>query len=191
MLTENKILKASLRLFSMHGYSEVTTKKIAREAGLNEVTIFRKFGSKSNLFQQVITNYLKEGNVIKYLKKELTGTFEKDIMIYAKNFYLFLLNNESFYKIKIKQADEKTLKFNNPLKYKIFFVEYLEEKKENNEFIGNPEITAISLVSFIMGIFTFQMFNKVMLENVKAEDLIEIEVKKIILENDRRKNQYL
>ncbi len=191
MLTEDKILKASLRLFSIYGYSEVTTKKIAREAGLNEVTIFRKFGSKSNLFQQVITNSLKEGNVIKYLKKELTGIFEKDIMIYAKNFYLFLLNNEPFYKIKIKHVDGKALKFTNSLKYKIFFVEYLEEKKKSNEFTGNPEVIAISLVSFIMGIFTFQVFNKVMLENVKAEDLIEIEVKKIILENDRRKHQCL
>jgi len=191
MSTEDKILRASLKLFSKYGYSEVTTKKIADESGVNEVTIFRKFGSKSNLFQQIITNYSKEGNIIKHLKKELTGTFEKDIMIYAKNFYLFLLNNEPFYKIQVKQVDEKALKFTNSLKYKIFFVEYLEEKKKSDEFIGNPEVTAILLVSFIMGIFTFQVFNKVILENVKVEDLIEIEVKKIILENDRRKHQCL
>ena len=48
--TSEKIMKVSLKLFSEQGYYPTTTKQIAEEAGVNELTIFRHFGSKSNLF---------------------------------------------------------------------------------------------------------------------------------------------
>ncbi len=52
--TRERILEAALELFSKHGFKGTTTKSIASEAGVNEVTLFRHFGSKERLFNAVI-----------------------------------------------------------------------------------------------------------------------------------------
>ena len=44
--TEERILDAAAELFASHGYASTTTRAIAEHAGVNEVTLFRRFGSK-------------------------------------------------------------------------------------------------------------------------------------------------
>ena len=53
--TREKILDAGLKLFAQRGFTGTTTKDIARSAGVNEVTLFRTFGSKKALFTAVIS----------------------------------------------------------------------------------------------------------------------------------------
>ncbi|HKK82938.1 MAG TPA: TetR/AcrR family transcriptional regulator, partial [Atribacterota bacterium] len=48
-ITKEKILNTSIILFTIRGYKKTTTKLIAREAGVNEVTLFRQFGSKERI----------------------------------------------------------------------------------------------------------------------------------------------
>lgn len=45
----NKILHAAARVYAIHGWRGATTRRIAEEAGVNEVTLFRQFGSKEAL----------------------------------------------------------------------------------------------------------------------------------------------
>jgi AcrR family transcriptional regulator len=47
----NRILSAAARVYAMHGRRGATTRRIAEEAGVNEVTIFRQFGSKDALLE--------------------------------------------------------------------------------------------------------------------------------------------
>jgi len=54
MKTRDRILKTGLKLFSKKGYLGTTTKEIARDAGIAEVTLFRHFPSKEKLFEEVI-----------------------------------------------------------------------------------------------------------------------------------------
>ena len=63
--TERKLLDAALKIFSKKGYTDATTIAIADEAGFNEKTLFRKFKTKKNLYDQVLSL-----NAEKY-KKEL------------------------------------------------------------------------------------------------------------------------
>ena len=55
--TRDKILETALKLFSKEGYLGATTREIAKEAGIAEVTLFRYFPSKENLFEQTINKY--------------------------------------------------------------------------------------------------------------------------------------
>lgn len=55
--TDERLLQATLKLISEKGYLRATTKDIAREAGVTEVTLFRRFGSKERLFEEVINKY--------------------------------------------------------------------------------------------------------------------------------------
>ncbi len=55
--TKEKILEATLLLISDKGYLGATTREIASQAGLSEITLFRHFGSKENLFEAVLNQY--------------------------------------------------------------------------------------------------------------------------------------
>jgi AcrR family transcriptional regulator len=55
--TRERILEAGLRVFSKKGYLGATTREIAGEAEIAEVTLFRHFSSKEKLFEEVIHTY--------------------------------------------------------------------------------------------------------------------------------------
>jgi len=52
--TEDRILDAALKVFASEGYAGATTRKIAQEANVSEMTLFRKFQSKENLLKEVL-----------------------------------------------------------------------------------------------------------------------------------------
>ena len=54
MDAEQRILEAALKVFATEGYTGATTRKIAEEANVAEVTLFRKFKSKENLLKEVL-----------------------------------------------------------------------------------------------------------------------------------------
>ncbi|MEO7458428.1 MAG: helix-turn-helix domain-containing protein [Gemmatimonadaceae bacterium] len=53
MISRERILEAAGRVYAKHGFRGATTRLIANEAGVNEVTLFRTFGSKSALMEAV------------------------------------------------------------------------------------------------------------------------------------------
>lgn len=52
--SRQRILAAALRIYGEHGFSGSTTRRIATEARVNEVTIFRQFGSKAALMAEAV-----------------------------------------------------------------------------------------------------------------------------------------
>src|SRR5688500_17713864 len=54
MESRDKILEAAARVYSQHGFRGATTRRIADEAGVNEITVFRHFGSKETLIKEAI-----------------------------------------------------------------------------------------------------------------------------------------
>jgi len=55
MINRERILEAAARVYAKHGFRGATTRLIALEAGVNEVTLFRIFGSKGALLHAVLT----------------------------------------------------------------------------------------------------------------------------------------
>lgn len=52
--TRQQLLEAAARVYSESGFRGATTRRIAEEAGVNEVTLFRLFGSKAALIQEAV-----------------------------------------------------------------------------------------------------------------------------------------
>lgn len=103
--TEDKIISATFRLIRKDGIDKVTTKKIAAEAGVNEVTIFRKFNNKQNLVD-ITKDYYMELFLNKM--EEIFG-FDEDISIeqYLKDNFFGLLNisDEEFSVLKVAMEE--------------------------------------------------------------------------------------
>jgi AcrR family transcriptional regulator len=75
-ITDQNILDAALKVFSTEGYAGATTRKIAQEANVTEVTLFRKFQSKENLMKEVLN---KNRNSILPIKRSLKINKDADI----------------------------------------------------------------------------------------------------------------
>ena len=58
MVSRERILEAAARVYAKHGFKGATTRLIAIEAGVNEVTLFRTFGSKSALLEAVLIQHV-------------------------------------------------------------------------------------------------------------------------------------
>ena len=54
LVNRQKLLEAAARVFAEAGFRGATTRRIAEEAGVNEVTLFRLFGSKAQLMAEAI-----------------------------------------------------------------------------------------------------------------------------------------
>lgn len=52
-----RILQAAARVYAQHGFRGATTRLIAIEAGVNEVSLFRTFGSKAALFEAMMQTH--------------------------------------------------------------------------------------------------------------------------------------
>lgn len=88
--TEEKIITATFNIVQKESVQKATTKKIAAEAGVNEVTIFRKFENKKNLIEATKDYYMA-----KLLSKlEETFDFDEDDSIeeYLKNCFHGILD---------------------------------------------------------------------------------------------------
>jgi AcrR family transcriptional regulator len=55
MSIREQLLEAATRLYAEAGYRGATTRRIATQAGVNEITLFRHFGSKDALIREAIT----------------------------------------------------------------------------------------------------------------------------------------
>lgn len=64
MERRDELLRAAARVYAMHGYRGSTTRRIADEAGVNEITIFRQFGTKDTLIHEAIASSALSGPLV-------------------------------------------------------------------------------------------------------------------------------
>lgn len=75
-ISDEQILQAALSVISERGYTAATTKLIAAQAGINEVTLFRRFGNKQTLMRRMIQN---EADRLGRTELQYTGDLEADL----------------------------------------------------------------------------------------------------------------
>jgi AcrR family transcriptional regulator len=52
--SRERLLEAAARVYARFGYAGTTTRRVAEEAGVNEVTLFRHFGTKERLLAEAV-----------------------------------------------------------------------------------------------------------------------------------------
>ena len=77
--TAKRIISAAIQLFGKVGYAQTTTRSIAVGAGVNEVTLFRHFGSKKNLLMACMQAFTA-ASFSGIFESELSGDYAEDIL---------------------------------------------------------------------------------------------------------------
>jgi TetR/AcrR family transcriptional regulator len=93
--TEQRILDAALKVFASEGYTGATTRRIAEEANVAEVTLFRKFQSKENLLKEVlINNRVMISSTHALFQVDNSVDLETELRILGKNIAKIMKNNK-------------------------------------------------------------------------------------------------
>jgi len=103
-ITKQRLLDATLKLISEKGYLGATTREIAQEAGVTELTLFRHFGTKEKLFEDLLKNHTFLPR-LKELLPELDGlSYEDSLRLIATRFLLSLKERKSMVKIMYSEV---------------------------------------------------------------------------------------
>ena len=166
--TEDKVLNASIVLFSQKGYSAVTTKEIAKEAGVSEMTLFRHFESKHNLFEKAFGKFVFSPKFIA-LFDGLEWDLERDLNKICSSYQDTMYKNQKIILMHFKNEElnpdfDATL-FKFPNEFKKLLCYYFEEMKNRGAIRENPETLAMSFLATNFGLFiTSLVMNKLTFE---------------------------
>ncbi|PKL23373.1 MAG: hypothetical protein CVV47_15730 [Spirochaetae bacterium HGW-Spirochaetae-3] len=153
--SKDRILKASLELFSARGYSAVTTKAIAEASMVNEVTVFRLFGSKERLFREVFAAfYIKPDEAIRAMR--LRYELESDLVAFAETFFAFFSSNHEIVSMSIKDIKDEFDDIDDALRGQVDIMKaavspYLARMVTLGKAVGRPEEMAALFVECLFG----------------------------------------
>ena len=104
--TQERLLGATMKLVSEKGYLGATTRQIAREAGVSELTLFRHFGSKAKLFEGMLGQYTFLPR-LRELRPQLDELpYDEALRTVATRFLLTLKEQKSFIKIMFSEVNQ-------------------------------------------------------------------------------------
>ena len=154
--TEDKILDATIKLLDKDGWKGATTKKIASEAGVNEITLFRKFNNKEQLLRAA-----KKRSANRFLE-ELDLLFKLDDGQEIKTYLTTIWRNASkmidkrINLIRISMEEVRGIPFEEKVLPKIskMIIEHLVnyfQKKIDQGLIRDidPEVAALNIFSIV------------------------------------------
>lgn len=144
--TRSRILEAAAHLFYQDGYARTTTRAIAAEAKVNEVTLFRIFESKEKLFAAIIEHF-GGPSISSSIESQFTGDYRTDLFSFGKVFMRYLLERRAFIRLALCEANHfpemASILSQNPHALRASLTSYLEGHLRSGRLRPlNPEAAA-------------------------------------------------
>ncbi len=102
--TKQQLLEATLKLISEKGYLGATTREIAQQAGVTELTLFRHFGSKERLFEELLNSYTVLPTLKELLPELRDISYEKALELIAMRVLHTLKERKAMIKIMYSEV---------------------------------------------------------------------------------------
>lgn len=183
--TRERILQAATVLMKVHGFKGVTTKAIAAEAGVNEVTLFRHFGSKKAILEAIIEQWTLDRSVLEQVKQQVSWELEGDLHLFASAYQTFVREHQEIIMIIIKEIssfpglDEKWAAVPGLLKQLI--LEYLKEMRAREEIVDtNLEAQALAFLWMNMGMFMSQCLLGERMMSMQPEEFLDASIRTFV-----------
>lgn len=145
-----QIFQAAVKLFISKGL-QTTTQEIAKEADVAEITIFRKFSTKQNLFIIVIKNVIEKqfsSKLMKLAEQENTVEFLWKIMDNRLN---MLSKNVPLVKMLISESLKGNL--SEEINFPIIIHTHLKRAIDHHFSLNNKKVDTELCVRQLAGIF--------------------------------------
>lgn len=153
--TKDKILDISMHLFTEFGYKRTTTKLIAQEAGINEVTVFRHFGSKEGIVKEIVQLKLPHLKSFKtYFETQAVYKLEEDLVKAAKIYYEAILINFELLLVLSHEMGPSFQKFFSkfPIEVMATLTNYFTKMQEDKKIVEtDPELLASNFIAVNVG----------------------------------------
>lgn len=160
--TKDKIIKAARELFESNGFTATTTKEIAEKAGVSEVTLFRHFETKRNLFEQTVHSSLHPYKLQEYLENDVQYDLETDLKFMARNMMHTYENNIPLMKMVFKDRMQGTVSKMNlkqhEKKAKNSLQNYFEQMYKMGRMKADPKMAITFFMNNIVGYFAKSTF---------------------------------
>ena len=88
--TKQKILDASLELFSQNGYSAVSIRDICKQVNIKESSVYYHFKNKQAIFNEILCQFEKKASI---LMEQLEQMLETDHLSFEGNFFQAVCDN--------------------------------------------------------------------------------------------------
>ena len=154
-----QILKTAIRLFAQKGFRGTTTREIALAAGVNEVTIFRHFASKQDLYAAILEVKSNEAGITTWVADLAPFAERRDdaglFLLVAKNILSHYKRDADFLALKLYsslEGHELAQKYRErqicPLFW--FLRDYIKKRQREGAFNRcNPEIAVQALLGSV------------------------------------------
>lgn len=101
--TATSILSAARDLFAEKGFHNISTRLIARKAGVNEVTLFRHFGTKTALYEAVFDHFGSTSGVYASFEKDSGKAPQEALLDFGFSLYRFFSDNEPLVRMELRE----------------------------------------------------------------------------------------
>jgi AcrR family transcriptional regulator len=102
-----RILAAAARVYAEFGFRGATTRRIASAAGVNEVTLFRTFGSKEALIAQALQEHARSGPASAGALPEHPVDPERELVAWAAAQLADLREHRSLIRKSMSEIEER------------------------------------------------------------------------------------
>ena len=116
VIEDMQIFQAVMEIVAMRGYAGSTTRQIAESAGISEVTLFRKFGSKAELVKRTISALIEQTGF--ETAARYSGDVQADLLRVVKAYREGVIRNEHFFFVlfaELSRTPELAGSFSHPL----------------------------------------------------------------------------
>jgi AcrR family transcriptional regulator len=107
MNRRDEILAAAAEVFAQHGFRGSTTRRIADAAGVNEITIFRQFGSKEALLREAMRHMTETESAGLTELPEIPSDPERELTQWSESFIQHLRLRSSIIRKTMGEIEER------------------------------------------------------------------------------------
>ncbi len=131
--TRQRILEAAFNICVKFGLSGVTTKAIAKAAGVNEVTLFRHFGTKEKLLSAAIDQFGGPA-LAPAIESRFTGEYRRDLITFGITILNILIERREILLMllceSIRNSDVRRIMARNPLEIRKMLAKYFKSQMD-------------------------------------------------------------
>lgn len=182
--TQMKILNSTMMLIMEKGYTATTTKDIAKKAGINECTIFRKFKGKKEIIVAAMS--LPEWNpCLKESDFKYTGELVEDLCSFAEVYSKKVTPKMVKISLGLRSPDLYEITKDGireiPDTFKKVLVQYFTEmQKQNKIHIDDIESLAVAFLAINFGYVFFKASFGDELTELQTKEYIESSVRHFV-----------